>query len=386
MYNNVLLETVFTQQIHEEYLRLITRYQNLNRPSIFCRYLNINVNESSYESITNSTFDHYNSGIRYDVYDYTPLFYTAQIVNDSVDQPDLVGQMFHASASVVVYTIKDVRVEDLILFPYNPSMSGEIFRVINSRIAINAKISSIPTNWYELTLEYAPVINYKKLNLLNHYTYALTLEKYLFTNDFKRMILETEKMTGLFDQLNESFDTQNELYYLNTTDGQKIAPLQYNKIIYDFLATLNNYEGYFAKTNRPFGIKKYGEQKIFNLTTGKIIDTFDPTLLLIDVDYFEFDIAQEDFIFIDEDKIIESILSYNGNINVFDMVKLIGLWGWQKDKKISEYPEPVLSKEKFQTVYDEELEELVIYDYTKFDIHKGLKRKVVQPYRLEPVS
>jgi hypothetical protein len=386
MYNNVLPETIFTQQIYEEYLKLIGKYQNLSRPSIFCRYLNINVNESSYNIKTDSTFDHYNSGIRYDVYDYTPLFYTSQIVNDSIDQPELMGQMFHATSNVVVYTIKDVRIEDLVLFSYSPQTEGEIFRVTNSRIALNAKTAVIPTNWYELTLEYAPVIDYKKLNLLNFYTYTLTLEKYLLSTDFKRMVRETDKMAGLFKELEETFDPTTELYYLNTQDGQKIAPLQHNKIIYDFLANLNSYEGYFTRISRPFGIKEYGDTKFLNITTGQIMDTFDPVLLMIDIEHFEFDIQHEDFVFVNEDDVIESILSYNGKINLFDMTQLIDLWIWYKDRNIDEYPEPILSRDKFQTVFDEDLDKLVIFDHTKFDIHKNMRRKVEQPYRLEPGS
>jgi len=68
------------------------------------------------------------------------------------------------------------------------------------------------------------------------------------------------------------------------------------------------------------------------------------------------------------------------------MTQLIDLWIWYKDKNIDEYPEPILSKDKFQTVFDEDLDKLIIFDHTKFDIHKSMRRKVVQPYRLEPGS
>ena len=49
MFDNVLHEIPYVQNLYTEYLTQIKRYQNYKRNSIFCRYYNINLEVSNYK-------------------------------------------------------------------------------------------------------------------------------------------------------------------------------------------------------------------------------------------------------------------------------------------------------------------------------------------------
>jgi hypothetical protein len=329
MFNNVFAETVLIEQYHSEFFKLINLYQNLNRNSIFCRYLNINKFESSYNKDADVTFDRFHSGIRYDVYDYTPLYYTSQSVNDLSDQQDLVGQMIQGNLTVTVYTIKNVYIDDLIVFSYNPQNESEIFRVSNFRLVVNSKYSNPSVNWYELTLEYAPIINYKSLNVLNNYVYNLPLQKYLFLEDFKISISETKALELLFNQLKNYFDPYTELFFYISISGTRISPLKQNNIIYNFLSNLSLYKNHFNYELKPFGILKYPEDIYLNIDTLIKIENFNIITDLINGNYLKYDPITKDII-----PIISTyynnitITSYSGNINIYDICNLIQKWKW----------------------------------------------------------
>ena len=53
MFNNIFVEPILIEQYHSEFFKLINYYQNLNRNSIFCRYLNINKFESTFDTNIN---------------------------------------------------------------------------------------------------------------------------------------------------------------------------------------------------------------------------------------------------------------------------------------------------------------------------------------------
>jgi len=332
MFNNVFVETVLIEQYHSEYFKIINYYQNLNRNSIFCRYLNINKPESSFNHNFDGSFDRFHSGIRYDIFDYTPLYYVSQSVNDPTDQQDLVGQMLQGNITVTVYTIKEISIDDLLVFSYNPQREYEIFRVSNFRIVINSKYSNPSVNWYELTLEYAPIIDYKKLNILNHYVYDLTLQKYLFLEDFRRTIEDTKKMELLFDGLKAFFDPYTELYYYISNSGLKIAPLNQNYQIHNFLAKLSIYKNHFTFKLDPFGIHNYNNNNTFlNIDTCDSVDMLNITND-VNINYLKYDPILNDIIPIDLNYYDSVLIStYSNNINVFDFCELIKKWIWYQD-------------------------------------------------------
>jgi hypothetical protein len=332
MFNNIFVEPILIEQYHSEFFKLINYYQNLNRNSIFCRYLNINKFESTFDTNTDGTYDKFHSGLRYDVYDYTPLYYSSQSVNDLSDQQDLVGQMIQGNLTLTIYTIQNVSIDDLVVFSYNPQNDSEIFRVANFRLVINSKYSNPAVNWYELTLEYAPIVNYKKLFLLNQYAYDLTLQKYLFLDDFKKTIEETKIFESLFKQLKLFFDPQIELYFYISKSKTKIAPIKQNIIIYNFLTKLNTTKNHFNFELKPFGIYKYLNFNFLNIDTLKQIDEFNILTDLIETIYLKYDIETNDIIPIVPTYYTNMLIStYSGNINIFDICNLIQKWKWYID-------------------------------------------------------
>ena len=317
MFDNVLPESVYIEELYGEYLTFVNRYQNLRRASIFGKYLNINKAASGYDDNVKSTFDRYESGVQYDIYDYTPFFYTAQVINEGQNVPDLKGQMFQGSLNLIIYTINEPRIEDLVIFNRPPQKGVEIFRVDHIRASINAMASVPNANWFELTLDYAPLVNLDKLNYLNHYAYSLPMQKYIYASDFYRQVKETEHMNKLFyDFYLTCFDYKNELYFYLDHDNNKIAPLYENKLIYNFLALKNQYQDHFNNIPRPFGIKSFKEPSGYlNLNTQN----------------------KEEWNLEDSFDFVETILYQTEKINVFQAVHLIGLWIWDRDRIL--YPE-----------------------------------------------
>lgn len=296
MYENILAETTLVEQIYQEYLTLVNYYKNIKRPSIFVRYLNINVDNSIYDVHLEGVFDRYNSGVKYDVYDYTPMYYTSQVLNDPAANVDLTGQVFNGYLNVVTYTIAKPRIEDLIVLSYPPQGGDEIFRVSNVRASINAINSTPSVNWNELTLEYAPLTDIEKLNLLNRYVYSLAEETYLFYDSFLIYIKELEKLSSLFNSMQSSFNSNFEGYYYNN-----IIPLYENNIIYEFLTTMDKYSKYFDTSKRPFVIKNHGTIACIDLSGDEVIcPIIVPTT--------------------------KSILEYSATINIYDLAALVQKW------------------------------------------------------------
>ena len=312
MYDNVLAETLYIEKLYGEYISHVNRYQNLQRMSIFARYLNINKAASTFNHDVNATFDRYNSGIQYDIYDYTPLFMSSQVINDAADTPDLKGQQFAGPLTITVYTIKEPRIEDLLIFNRPPQEGLEVFRVDHVRAALNAMQSAPNANWFELTLEYAPIENLDKLNYLNHYIYSLPLQKYLFAKDFEREVKQTQKLVDIFMAFEKiNFNDKCDLYYYTTPDGQKIAPLFENSLIYNLLAMKGPYEDHFYNFNRPYGVNRFGSELALDIETGVIIDF----------------IPEGTFNFYDT---IEDAVK---PLNVYEVAHLIGLWIWERDRE-----------------------------------------------------
>ncbi|MEO5348940.1 MAG: hypothetical protein H7836_04780 [Magnetococcus sp. YQC-3] len=283
MFDTSLQDVQFVGGYYNEYLNQINRYKNLKRPSIFCRYLKLNKDASTFHPETEGTHDRFYSGILYDSYEYTPAYSVSPLINNSVDDQSKKGRMFDGSLEIVVYTIDQPTHNDLVLFPYSPNNpNGEIFRVKDINVSLNSLNKNI--KYSKLTLEKAPV-EQNKLKYLNTYVYLMTKELYVPAQKYARIVKEYELFKQIFELLSTKFDSRKELYYYEYNNF-KISPLKENKIIYDFLTSPKNNERYFTNAKIPLGILEY-ENHIFDeigldLKTNKLIEmdgTNNPVLL-----------------------------------------------------------------------------------------------------------
>lgn len=251
---NTFYDPQIVQGYYNEYLQLIKYYMNVKRPSVFVRYYNIDVDNSTFDKDLETTYDIYTySDIRFNLYDFTPTFYLAPIVNASANTPDMRGQMMDASSSIVVYTLIP-RINDLVMF-YGPVKSGEIFRVSNLRTPVNAMYTDANLTWFELDLEYAPISNPAQLKLLNHYVYDLAQEKYIYYTEYQTLIKNISQCEKILNAIVKYYDSYYDLYQANN-----LVPIEVNEVLIFF-------KRYFGKKyNRLFEefFFPYGYLDIFN--------------------------------------------------------------------------------------------------------------------------
>lgn len=248
---NALYDPQIVQSYHNEYLRLINFYMNTKRPSSFVRYYNIDIGASIYDDKLEATYDLYHvSSLKFNVYDFTPTYYLAPVVNATASVQDLRGQSMDATSSIVVYTIESPRIHDLIMF-YGPVQSGEIFRVTGLRTAVNAVHSDPNVRWFELELEYAPIhqAQIQELELLNHYVYDMTDEKYISYLDYQAFVDKLNKLETILNSLAKYYDPYYDLYQIN-----QLAPVEVNEIMIFFKKQFaNKYKRILEKFQLPYG-------------------------------------------------------------------------------------------------------------------------------------
>jgi len=273
MFDNALQDVQFVGEYYDEYLRQVDRYKNLKRPSVFCRYLRVNNDASTFHPDSEGTHDRYYSGILYDSYEYTPVYLVSQIINQSQDIQEKKGRMFSGETEIITYTIDEPKHNDLVIFPYNPNnKEGEIFRVKEVSVSLNSLNKDI--KYSKLTLEKAPVVQ-DKLSHLNSYVYLMNQEQYVPTNKYIRIIEEYKKFQEIFKVLETKFNERCELYYYEY-EGYVISPLKQNLIIYNFLTQRRHNTRYFTNVKIPFGVKEFsdplGDGEGLDLITGKRTD------------------------------------------------------------------------------------------------------------------
>ncbi|MDD4081990.1 MAG: hypothetical protein PHD05_01250 [Sphaerochaetaceae bacterium] len=246
---STLHDPQIVQSYYNEYLRLLNYYMNLKRPSTFIRYFNIDISQSTYNEKLESTYDLYHvSNLKFNIYDFTPSYYIAPVVNNSANVDDLRGQMMDATTSVVIYTIESPRIHDLVTF-YSPVNSGEIFRVSNLRTPVNAIHSDPSVKWFELELEYAPITQTRELKLLNHFVYDLTEEKYITYSQYVEFEAKITDCKSIFAELHKYYDPYHDLYQVNN-----IVPIEVNEVIIFFKKLYGHkYRRLFDEYNFPYG-------------------------------------------------------------------------------------------------------------------------------------
>ena len=211
-----LSDPYLISQYHREYLTLINHYDNFKRPGMFVRYYNINFNESDRHPVVQSTFDLYGaSNINFDIYELTPTYNFAPVINSTTYLPEKKGQTYDGVSSLTIYTIKTPHVHDLVTF-YDPVKSGEIFRVINIRTSINAYYSDPKITWYEMDLEVAPLKDTSILKIANHYVYDLHKEAYHNYNDYNAKMSFIEAVNGKISQIRQFYSRNLDLYYADS--------------------------------------------------------------------------------------------------------------------------------------------------------------------------
>lgn len=285
MFKNALQDIPFVSGYYEEYLAHVDRYKNLKRPSVFCRYLKVNKDASTFHPDIEGTHDRHYSGVIYDNYEYTPAYMTPQRISQSQDDQEKIGRRFSAGPlEMTIYTIEKPNHNDLVVFPYAPNNSQKCYRVVDISIHKNA-IDNGGIHYSNITIDTAPV-EHSKLQFLNSYVYLMTQEQYVPAQKYIRITEEYKKFQEIFDILEKSYwNKKHELYYYNY-NGQRIAPLKQNQIIYDFLTKRRHNSRYFTNTKIPFGVKEYsdplGDGEGFDLDTEKRTDmdgTNNPVIL-----------------------------------------------------------------------------------------------------------
>ncbi len=268
MENNILKEPLLIQSIYNEYCSEIIEYQNFNRPSIFIKYLNINKQKSIVDTQLNSSVDKFTTnGIVYDIYEYTPLYYIASIINDSTNNSELIGQMFQESSSVTVYTIDTPNINDIIVICYPPINKYIYMKVTNIRASINAmnNIKMAQLNWFDLTLERAPILNLNNLQFHNHFAYLLTEEKNIKYNDYIKLLKHISYLEKCFNNLKILFDNRLELYTTNN-----YISIKQNKILFNYLTKSKNYKRYFENVLRPYNVYLFKNTNYIDLQGNPI--------------------------------------------------------------------------------------------------------------------
>lgn len=225
---NVLFDPQAVQSYHNEYLNLIKYYMNVKRPSSFVRYYNIDLNNSSYDDKLEATYDLYTvSNIKFNVYEFTPTYYLAPIVNAATNVPDTRGQQMDAASSIVVYTVTP-RIHDVLTF-YSPVKSGEVFRVTGLRTPVNAIYTDANLNWFELELEYAPISDVGSLKVLNHYVYDLSEEKYITYEQYQTLLKNLNEYEKILKQMINFYDGYYDVY-----QSENLVPIEVNEVLIHF--------------------------------------------------------------------------------------------------------------------------------------------------------
>lgn len=280
MIDNVLHEPNLVSYYQKEYLTLLNYYEQVSRPSIFIKYYNINMS-SVYNEDSFSTYDYYtNSNIKFDIYEFTPVFFIQTVNNRPMYEDDKTGFSLQSQSGVVVNTIPRPKFNDLIEFYQPIRKSYEIFRVVNFTTVTNMLHSDPSSEWFELELEYAPIENCQQLNILNHYVYDLTLEKNITLDQYKEKLSKLELLEKTLSEINN--------YYLKNWDAYVLdyqyVPVALNELIYILKKNYSEkYKRIIEKYKLPYGFKTitnnplpyYEKNPFFDLQQyDNIIDVF----------------------------------------------------------------------------------------------------------------
>lgn len=248
---NVINEPKLVHDLNNEYYKLINFYSNTKRTANFIKYFNLNFEESPRKRLTNETYDFYmKTKNRWDIYDLTPMQIISAIQNAPDNAIDLKGNMIVSATTILVYTIDNPRIGDLVTF-YKPVESDEVLRVTNVRLQLNSNYSSTPVKWFELDLETAP-IKYENLDKLiknDHFVYDLTIEKNIQYDFYKQYVQVLEDLEKQINKFTKYFDALKDMYII-----ENFIIRELNELMYFFKKKFDNkFYRLFETVRSPFG-------------------------------------------------------------------------------------------------------------------------------------
>ncbi|MFW6246926.1 MAG: hypothetical protein ACOC22_01990 [bacterium] len=247
--DTILHEYKLIQNIQEEYNKLINFYENTRRSSILIAYYNINTENTSHEEDLYSTYDNYNvSNIRFDLFDYTPVYNISEVNNQSTENEEMDGIGFEGNTTITVYTIRRPKINDLVRF-YKPIKSGEIFRVRDFSVSTSSLHSDPSVGWFQLELDYAPIETTEFLNVLNHYIYNFSEQKYIEYSKYIEYIKNISSIQNVLNNIMKFYVKKYDLYKVGNH-----VPIFVNEIIAILKRSHSeNYRRIFEKFYLPYG-------------------------------------------------------------------------------------------------------------------------------------
>ena len=274
----VIDEYKLVQNINTEYYKLINFYSNIKRSSVFIKYYNLDMIDSPKKPDTDETYDFYTkTRNKWDVYDLTPTQIISAIQNSPEINPDLKGQQIISATTILVYTLDNPRIGDLVVM-YKPVESNEVLRVTNVRLQLNSRYSSEPIKWFELDLESAPIKyeNLDKLLVNNHYVYDLTLERNIEYQKYQEYIKKLNRIKDLLNYFKGFYVSSLDLYQINCKTYMETNELifyikkefdnKYHRLFEDIYAPWGYYDKYPMKYN---GIEEINDEFNFEYICGK---------------------------------------------------------------------------------------------------------------------
>ncbi len=303
---NVTHEPELVKNFHSEYFKLLNFYHNTKRPSAFVKYYNINIDLSPSDDVSHVNFDKYTrTKSKWDLYELVPTVNLAAIQNATTPVVELAGNIIEGNTSIVVYTLDEPHVDDLITF-YDPVESEEVYRVTNVRLQINSLYSNPEIKWFELDLNTAP-IKYDSLGSLpigNHYVYDLSLEKNILYPEYKEHINNLNIQKEAIEKFIPFYSCLWDLYHAG---GH--VPAITNELIYFFKKNYNTkynrlYENIYAPYGYwdKFGALKFNDISEVNFDTFRY-DVYDMTSNL----WYEYEWEYDDYTSIDDMEILDKI-------------------------------------------------------------------------------
>lgn len=259
------------EKYYEDYFKIINRYQDITRHSLFCLYLNINKDGSTYRKDIDSTYTKHQSGVLYNSFDFTPVQSVEPISNTTQLDTTTIGYKFIGESRLVTYTIKTPQIGDLILFPYTTVNKNEIYRVKEISVPLNAR-NDDKNYFFQLSLEYAPIKNIEDVKILNSFVYLNNEGVHLSKIDYVNFLKDISDLDLLLK--NTKFDPVSELYYFIQNDIM-LASLDENYILYEFLKKYKNY--FSLEINNPFGMLNFETHfdLLYNLQTNEILNRYE---------------------------------------------------------------------------------------------------------------
>ena len=266
---------MITLDQYKEYLDLIDYYKNVKTNSIPIRYYNINLEQSKYDEDMLLTFDKFTytvTGIVYDVYEFTPAFYTSPIVNATTMEQDKDFSRFSTMFSIQIYTIPKVYIGDLVQF-YQPNTQERVlYMVTNFRVPLN-NFDKVPV--YEIDLEPAPVQTSKKddeiytsLNIGKKYIYDYSTERYIEIDVFEEKVKIAKILEEQFGSfIYEKLDINETLTI--SYNGENYVFYEINEWVYGKISSFNKKFRHLS-LYCPYGFLSL--QPPINITTTKYQD------------------------------------------------------------------------------------------------------------------